>query len=131
MLPLSLHSLDKARFVGAGAGWDSWAAVGITKGGHSSGPSTHTAGYVPNFGKWRDPTVAKGFVSNPSKTGSGASTQWLLPVRVTHAKTHEKYATLCSSHTHFLHSILQILISAVGLGSPTTSQLQRTAQSLR
>jgi hypothetical protein len=71
--------------------------VGITKGRHSSGPgSTHTAGYVPNFGKWRDPKVAKTFVSNPTKGGSGASTQWELPVRATHAKTHEKYAALPS-----------------------------------
>jgi hypothetical protein len=65
--------------------------VGITK-IHSSGPSTHTAGYVPNFGKWRDPMVAKTFVSNPTKIGSGANTLWELPVRATHARTHEKYA---------------------------------------
>jgi hypothetical protein len=72
-------------------GWDSWAQVGITK-GHSTGPSTHTAGYVPNFGKWRDPAVARTFVSNYTKSGNGANTQWELQVRATHTKTRELLA---------------------------------------
>lgn len=72
-------------------GWDSWAKVGITK-GHTSGQSAHTPGYIPNFGKWRDPAVAKTFISNATRTGAGPGTQWKLQVRATHHKTQERLA---------------------------------------
>jgi hypothetical protein len=40
-------------------GWDSWAEAGIKKGALAPGGArTKTEGYVPNFGKWRDPAIA-------------------------------------------------------------------------
>jgi hypothetical protein len=63
-------------------GWDSWAHVGISK--HLSAPRRvpPNPSYVPNFGKWRDPNVAKRFIANATRSGSGAKTSWLLQVRV-------------------------------------------------
>ena len=41
---------------------------------------------MPNFGKWRDPEIARKFVS-ASSSGSGASTMWSLQVRAKDAST--------------------------------------------
>ena len=50
------------------------------------------AGYVPNFGKWRDPAVAQQFIKHANKIGSGPETQWELQVRTKHAKTQQTLA---------------------------------------
>ena len=71
------------------SGWDSWAAVGIKRGGQPADP-THVPGYPPGFGKWRDPKIASQFVTHASKSGTGAVTRWQLAVRARHAATHQE-----------------------------------------
>ena len=70
-------------------GWDSWAAVGITKfTGPPQPPSPVPAepDYIPGFGKWRDPKVASKFVTGKS-SGKGKTTLWELQVRAKDAAT--------------------------------------------
>lgn len=68
-------------------GWDSWAAVGL-----SWGPNPAPKQYVPNFGKWRDPEVARRYVRNATAIGAGAELVWQLEVRATDASTGQVLA---------------------------------------
>ena len=72
------------------SGWDSWAFVGIKRGGGQPADPTRVPGYPPNFGKWRDPKIASRFVKHASKRGSGAATQWQLAIQTRHALTHQE-----------------------------------------
>jgi hypothetical protein len=69
------------------AGWDSWAAVGIMKNAKPPPGVPADPGYIPGFGKWRDPKVASQFVSAASSSGSGRTTVWALKVRAKDAST--------------------------------------------
>lgn len=59
-------------------GWDSWAKVGIVNGTEPPPPGD---GYVANFGKWRDPSIAATFFSTVESTGEGVGLIWSLSLR--------------------------------------------------
>ena len=59
-------------------GWDSWAAVGIFNGTEPTNPGD---GYVANFGKWRNPVIARTFFDSARSMGAGRNLTWQLAMR--------------------------------------------------